>query len=1523
MNQLMRSTVIGGTLLFALAACAPEAKPVDQVQTNLVDKAIFEGEWWHSSTTIDVDYDSSQIFGSAQAFAPFEGSMSTDYGLDFNRSGPYVIGAPYYSFPIARIVWTIDEDFLVAYRAFELVQGGNDDARSPDFRGQPLAVFAIEDHVDVRQDYNPVTGENSNVRVENTSDRLWHDRKFMRVDWSQNLITAFAANDAEANDLFQTFERESVPMFVQEGGGEFPEAYRPQFVRVQDDEDYRFAGEWPDEERDKVHYMSFVTKEAWSPGGGCFQTGGTCASAEVTMRNAFLRVPPEHEYAVSTMTHREFDKFGIFRSHQPSYARGGQDKGELHDFCTEDAHCGQGGACDVARNVCVGGLTADRGETDFLSFFMSRQNLYQKSFRKEECVADWECDARYLTCDGLEDDAEREECAQGLVASHGSTCDPAARRCTIPLRDREIQKVVYRLGPHYPPYLVREAFAAVAEWNEALMRGRRASEGRLPIDQIECSDEEEADPGIEGPEQRKGDGICTADLGRDARVECQTDNPAGFCYCGSPEEQRGFCQRAYLPFESPADARKRGVPNPYDCYVVGPADVAQPEDYEDYAPSEAYDYRFEGDECVLTLLPNSCDVDEDAPCEELGDLRHHFMTHVQHGGVQFGGVAQPLSDPTTGELVVSNATIAAESIESVATIASQMFPVLRGETPEDEYFTGEHLRGYYARLGLVEHPVSIAPSGSDGYTTPDNSRPPSSQVDLFADLESRMQALEPKMSKLQGQEGRVAILEDRVRQLRGTDLAARIDAAIQSDTQAAAAESRASESSAPPASLVEQSPLDEVLRERQRRQIMAGRNMDDFEAKLYNSQYWQYWADRFAGRSLSEASLRIQQLYARSVMIHEIGHALGLRHNFGGSLDRDNYHDAYFPIAREHPLPAMLAYDNAALGGDGNQQVTGLEAERWANDLRAAREERLAIGAGNVMTSSVMDYDGDLSSFAGMGRYDAAAVMFSYFDTVEAYDSGDPTVSPGEPPSDISAALSLEGLAHADSYRRELWRYYRGGETCRSNADCPHAAGRETTAFQVVAQRCVSNPRAPNTTGDCADGGCICSNYHDDFADYLAGRAYRSTTRAPEFTPVDYLYCHDNRINDLSWCTAFDAGESFQESIDHYRLGWLQRYPQVYFRNFRRSGPSRGYSQETVVDAVKIYQHLFFRYNYEGAAFRGSRGPLGFNDQLLASADVLNWLAEIIGAPDVGSYELDEDSGVYRPISSEPDAPGADLSLPPGQGFYMWSAYQEGHQGFFRLERAGTFLDKLLAIEALARRDWGLSYTIDERYYINFYDLFDREVIDLFGGLILRDPAAYAPRVGTNADGESTVRYLSLYRDVDRASNAAIYPEPAIDGSDSEVLRDAAAIEALATFPVFYDTSFEQRLLVFKNGSGEGYELPATRPDGTPTCAYGATGCDAPDYIVYDSDRLHTSYVAVVIQPNREQGIDEQQLGYQLLLKLTQNQQRIRELQALPTLTEDESAELERRRLDLERDESFVEYLIELARNFGISTYLF
>jgi hypothetical protein len=1616
MTRNMRR-VLGAVLLLCgavLAGCNERPAEVDRVQTNLVDKAIFEGEWWYTATTVDVDYDEAFVFSSANGFAPFEGSMSTDYGLDFNRGGPEVLGSPTYSFPIARIRWVIDEKFLFAYRSFELVSGGNVDGRSPDFRGQPLAVYAIDDHVDVRSGYSAITGQKDNVKEENDTDRRWFERAFMRVDWSQNLLTEFAANAAQESALFTSFQREPVPFFFQEGGQQqFPESYKPSFVRVEDDASYRFADEWPTKERDRVHYMSFVNQEVWSPSGSCLEQGGVCASVTATMRHSFLRVPPGHEYATRTSTHSEFDRFGIFRSHQPTYARGGEDKSVQRKHCATDADCGVGGACDNLARVqascsddacpeptynCIGGLTSDQGETDFLSFYASRHNLYSDSLTEQSCVADWECNGLYA-CDRaneayelcLEDrgadceteeadldgcldpcDADDAECLAAQVAVHGSSCDPAARRCTLPLRDRPIRPVAYRLSAHFPPYLVRDAFSSVAAWNEVLMRGQRSVLGRTDIDQItarrwatdevfddalaaegglserdvSCAFTDGTDCGSQvralsacadaesgGLTRRCADElaavegcVCHADLAGVGRQRCQEDDPTAYCFCGSPEEAAGSCKLGYDPFEPPEQARARGVLNPYDCHVVGPRQddsgrsqpIARAHDYDDYGAVD-YGYRFVGEECMLTLLANSCDSDPTAPCEQLGDLRYQFLTHVQHGAVGFGGVAQPLSDPTSGELIVSNASVAAESLESVGTQAAQLYPVLRGSAPEDSYFTGENVRGYFANLGRVERPVATVNAGPEQGVPVDPSRPPSSH-DVVQDLKARMQALEPRMQQLQGQDGRAAIFSDRVRALQGTPLESRLDDALAADADPAA-EAGAGTGAGSAVSVLD-APMQAMLDERARKQALAARNIDAVSESLYNSQYHQYWAQAFKGRRGSEASVRMQQGYFRSIMLHEIGHALGLRHNFAASLDRNNYSDGYFQIARRIPLPALDEYDQAERGGDGNGLLSGEEAVRWGEDLRRARLDRLELGAGNTMTSSVMDYSGDLSDFSGLGRYDRAAVLFNYFDRVEAYDSATPT----EPPTGTAAeqALSLAGLEHADSHPRVLWSYYRGGDACRQTADCPHAAGRETTAYQPITQRCVTNPRDDGLSVAC-DGAdhCVCSNFFTDLDAYESGDAYRTSGEAREFSPVSYLFCPDNRVNDLSWCTPSDAGESFQESIDHYRLSWGNRYPQTYFRNFKRYGPSRGASDGAVADAVKIYQHLFFRYNNEGAAFQNRIGPLGYTDQLLASVDTLNWLAEIIGMPDVGAYRFDADSHSYRQFSSDPDAAGADLSLPLGQGHYLWSEYQEGLNGFGRLERAGTFLDKMLAIQSIAKRDWGLSFTVDERYYINFYDLFDQEVIDLFGGLVLRNPAAYAPRVDFKASGKATVQYLSTYRTAGRGNMEQTYPTAPIDGTDSEVLRDIAAIEALRTFPIFYDTSFEQRLLVFKLGSGEGYEIPTERADGSATCAWGEAGCDTPDYITYDSDRLHTTYVAVLLDASADAETDEQQLGFQLLRRLSELQQKVRDLRALPAPDAEQQERLVTLREELERDESFVEYLIELERAFGISTFLF
>jgi hypothetical protein len=317
---------------------------------------------------------------------------------------------------------------------------------------------------------------------------------------------------------------------------------------------------------------------------------------------------------------------------------------------------------------------------------------------------------------------------------------------------------------------------------------------------------------------------------------------------------------------------------------------------------------------------------------------------------------------------------------------------------------------------------------------------------------------------------------------------------------------------------------------------------------------------------------------------------------------------------------------------------------------------------------------------------------------------------------------------------------------------------------------------------------------------------------------------------------------------------------------------------------------------------------------------------------------------------------GATFSLEPGEGFSMWSKYQEGHQGWFRQERAGVFIDKLYAIQALARRDWGLDFTIDENYFINFYDLFPVEMTEFFGGLIQQDPKWYGPRVQME-DGEPQVSHLNWYRNTvgfptrctnDRGNTVPcrgnqrdVFPvgelpngemQYALEGTTNEIIRDFATIQALSQFPVFFDTSFEQRLSVYKLGNGDGFEIPDVTGDGDAPCAYGDmavqddhdTNCseDQADYVVYESDRFNTPYVAVKVRPRISYNLEEEQLGFQLLSQMYNERERVEELEELESPTDEQLDELERRRQHLRKNESFLEYLIAIQRSFGISSYV-
>ncbi|MFK7991942.1 MAG: hypothetical protein AB8I08_38350 [Sandaracinaceae bacterium] len=1613
--------------LVGIAGCAEPGGDVIRTQANLVDKSIFEGEWWYMRTVADIHDDAAWAISAGGAGAPWPGAMAS-YDLA-SQSG--VMG---------RIRWVIDEDFLYGYRAHEIIEGAAADADDDDYLGQPLAIFAIDNHVDVRREYSAATGEPTNV-VSESADRRWYDRQYIRVDWSRNLVTfgVFGAS-LELDALFMTFQREPVDNFVQEGGdSRTPDSWRPQFVRIGDDPEYRFYDEWPADMADTVHYMSFVTNELWTP-TRC--GSATCeTSIRISLRNSFLRIPPNHEYASETLPNQEYDRFGIIRTDSRTFISGGQDRAAFGRYCDArcratcefDEDCGTGGrcelpaglgagtcvagmledvddcgagtmcdysaggdsgdgqcvgnldadcgpgACNLETNMCEGGLTSYRGETDFKTFRRLRHNFYSDSLADLDdprhtdgrCIADWQCDNRHGTADGV----------PGNMTS-GSICDPAANRCTIPLRQRPVRAVDYRLSPGYPRHLVRSAFEVISQWNDTFMRGNRELQGEaLPVG---------------------------------GNVSCQGTDPTQYCYCGDTvraPEVRGddTCAPRSDFFVAPED---RGEDNPYQCWIAlvdseGNPTAETPEinptnptSFEDY-PAEVYNYAFVGDECMLRLNTNSCDRPvadggEPAACEELGDIRYQFFNYATGAGAGWCGVMQQVQDPLSGEAISIPINMGGLCLDRIGTNAVNLWPVLRGEIDEDEYFTGEHIRGYYERLGDVHVPVGFAPATDGAEYDPDDPSRPAMPVDLNSHLNEMFAEMAPRFENLRsGNEGRLHIRSDRMHLLEGTAIERRLvegmslegatAVASQRPIDALELENRGETRPTSSAMMEQASPFRDSFREvvtaeTMREAALANNYVYYPREALFTSRYNRWWANAFTGRSVEEANIRWRQAFHRAVMLHELGHGLGLEHNFAGSYDRDNYADGYFNLVtqeeggdRPYALPTFQDFDCGADGlcpgdagytapdnGERDAILTDAESTAWGVALRAIRTRRTEAGIGNTMTSSLMDYNGDLSDMAGLGHYDRAAVFFNYFNMVETY-SGDPTYSAG-------AGSSLDGLLRSDTTPRTLWTYYRGGESCDIDTDCPYAEGSAAlSSTQGTFQRCVRNPRYSQLPTPCeGDRNCICSNFDEDMIDFVEG-AYEGYNwdadrdGIPDFERIDYLFCSNSRTGDISWCNTFDAGESFQETIDHFRQVWQEGYPRNYWRNYQRGFSSGARSTRYIVDAAKMYQHLFFRFFFE-PDFRRETGPLGFNDQYLASIDAMNWLAELAQLPDVGSYRLMQTAGpdscsqtdpndpandescqyAYEHMGTDMEMSGADFSLGPGQGFYTWSRYQDGLYGFFRMERAGVFWDKLIALQAMTIRDWGLSFTVDERYFINFYDLFPIEMTELFGGYVIDNDQWIAPRVRIE-DGEPNVYYLNYLRgncsnattgeaETCRPSNQETFTDPPLMGTSNEILRLYASIFALSQFPVYYDPSFESRLAVYKLGSSDGFTIPDIQLDGEATQAYGAaipgsghaitTDPDEADYIIYVSDRLHQALVANKIRERLTFNLEEEQLGFQLLLGLQQQQDLVRSLSAIASPTPAEIAQLASARQRLTQGETFVESLIEVQNIFGITSSL-
>jgi hypothetical protein len=176
---------------------------------------------------------------------------------------------------------------------------------------------------------------------------------------------------------------------------------------------------------------------------------------------------------------------------------------------------------------------------------------------------------------------------------------------------------------------------------------------------------------------------------------------------------------------------------------------------------------------------------------------------------------------------------------------------------------------------------------------------------------------------------------------------------------------------------------------------VTGRMLDLRERRLTTQRYLQErtmcpmaeldgamvgLAKSLRGKSHQEKFDVLRKAVFKAVALHEVGHNVGLRHNFEGSMDALNYDKAFWDIEAAHPR---------------NEQLK----------LEASQPE--------YKYSSIMDYHGKTNAdFRGLGLYDKAAIKFGYGQLIETF--ADAAVSGGPALRNWRKVNDYRDLAFAD-----------------------------------------------------------------------------------------------------------------------------------------------------------------------------------------------------------------------------------------------------------------------------------------------------------------------------------------------------------------------------------------------------------------------------------------------------------------------------------------------------------------------------
>lgn len=1409
MHKRSLMCILLGASAVAVVGCAQDVGDIDRTGPNKLRKEVLLGD-------PKVEGDEPEWYMRETVVGASGTSITTFVGLEGD---------------VERVKFAIGEEGeLYAYRVHEDLIGidtlgapttgtGWDGIKHGNFKGAVVGKFGIRGHFDVQRQYNSSTGEQTNVIVENSSDRHWNERQFFRIDWQNELATWSGNAMIEGHVLSGHFE--------------YGDTAEPARFECRD-----ANGQWFDctgqdlTAADDVGYIeatsTYVVEPDWvecalTTGLTTAVFGGGCGPETVKVRLSLQKVYEDkvQAYEPRVYTDKEMEWFGFFRTERCAYDR-------LYG-CRDQGHIA----------------------------LAQRHNIWTRWYE------DLDGDRQY------NEDVDRR----------------------LPYSEREAQPIVYYLSKEYPVDLMDESLDIANQYNDIFVEAVQAS--GAPFD----------------ANARRMFYLCA---NNEAQVE------------GLPENLRGELMRGYA-----------------DGFCDRPGRV-----------------------------------------KELGDIRYGYFAWVDEASWNGPlGYGPSTVDPVTGEILAGNAYIYGASIDIYAQLMVDYIDLVNGEMTGEEYGTGQNLDAYltnlYKKLGLPK--TGFTAAGASGGITPDDLKRFEELSDKIEGVYERRaqweeRGIAPGMIKpaelIRHQDTHIAIWE----RLKGTEHEIRFlvpDLKVALGMGLFGPEDPTTEETIEligPRRIHHTKPngLDvDALR--------AGRSGRPYapKASQVGRDYWKrmhMFAGRncmFMGEFIDDALLgtatrlasdyghieddlerRLQMFYDmrglifKHVMEHEVGHTVGLRHNFGASYDAMSYQPEYWRIRAEgdQELAALnrqcpTLEGTGVMLGDAHCVSRGVINQDWQKGMQ------------EYAYASTMDYGGNmLSQSHGLGLYDKAALAYGYTELVHVF-------AEDSVPTKFRVRFDNEG-----------------GGLVRDGSPSIEVGSTPITDWDDIEEATLTG----SSSSDVLNAGL--DFWHFSVLPLMFGgdmeRAYnREWVSITDYNPsnpsrlrVPYRFCEDFLRGSNPYCNVWDDGADIAQQIQRYRSD----YNVYYFANAYRRGRS-GFGlwlwpyisrmmNRYFMPMATLYQHWLIRASQWDFWYVNPYGGGAYTQ--IAIEEGMREMLDVLAAPHPGTYAMvpvadpftTDNQGrpvvrdTYINLSSNTGVQfsgsnGPRLDLEVG-GPVKWRfgryEYDSGYYWFFQYSILSSFYDRYAAFEALtnpAYNDIGVDAGSDiSAYMIPYYLLYSTELSNVFGGIMTEDWSAFAPLVRVaDFDSNGGTADALEFRDPfagpakrnayrDPTQYVPVNPYAASYNNAGFNDRYYAAIYGLSMFQVLWDLSFNHASNIqYVNNGGFGTGLADSDGDGVFDIEETDEGMFDPNI----TTRTGNVTVSLYTDPfNRQQyaAVQYRQVRsplFSVAAKTLQRANVIKKCYENPNWAPDVCAALDVNEFDVQQVREDIEIILDLNRVFA------